>query len=112
MTYFEYSTLAALWLFAQAKLDVIILEVGLGGRLDATNIVDADAVIVTSIALDHCDILGDTREKIAVEKAGVFRKNIPVVYAERTPPQSMLEIASKLDCQWLQPEQSYRFMSI
>lgn len=109
LTYFEYSTLAALWLFAQHALDIIILEVGLGGRLDATNIIDADAVIVTSIALDHCDILGDTREQIAVEKAGVFRPKIPVIYAEENPEQSMLSIASQLECQWMQQGQDYSF---
>lgn len=72
LTYFEYGTLSALWLFKQAQLDVVILEVGLGGRLDATNIVDADVAVVTSIALDHTDWLGPDRESIGREKAGIF----------------------------------------
>ena len=71
LTYFEYGTLSALWLFKQAQLDVVILEVGLGGRLDATNIVDADVAVVTSIALDHTDWLGPDRESIGREKAGI-----------------------------------------
>jgi dihydrofolate synthase/folylpolyglutamate synthase len=78
LTYFEYGTLSALWLFKQAQLDVVILEVGLGGRLDATNIVDADVAVVTSIALDHIDWLGPDRESIGREKAGIFRQiNLP-----------------------------------
>lgn len=77
LTYFEYGTLSALWLFKQAQLDVVILEVGLGGRLDATNIVDADVAVVTSIALDHTDWLGPDRESIGREKAGIFRSAKP-----------------------------------
>lgn len=72
LTYFEMGTLAAFWLFAQAQLDVVILEVGLGGRLDAVNIVDADVAVVTNIGLDHNDWLGDTRDSVAYEKAGIF----------------------------------------
>ncbi len=70
LTYFEYGTLSALWLFKQAQLDVVILEVGLGSDLDATNTVDADVAVVTSIALDHTDWLGPDRESIGREKAG------------------------------------------
>src|SRR5690606_8580285 len=73
LTYFEFGTLAALHLFAQAKPDFMVLEVGLGGRLDAVNLVDADVSIVTNVALDHIDWLGTTREAIAFEKAGIFR---------------------------------------
>ena len=73
LTYFEYGTLAALWLFARAELDVAVLEVGLGGRLDAVNVVDADVAVVTSVDLDHMDYLGPTREDIGREKAGIFR---------------------------------------
>lgn len=83
LTYFEFGTLAALWLFKQAQLDVVILEVGLGGRLDATNIVDADVAVVTSIALDHTDWLGNDRESIGREKAGIFRGNRPASWANR-----------------------------
>ena len=82
LTYFEYGTLSALWLFKQAQLDVVILEVGLGGRLDATNIVDADVAVVTSIALDHTDWLGPDRESIGREKAGIFRAGKPAVVGE------------------------------
>ncbi len=99
LTYFEFSTLSALHLFKQAKLDVVILEVGLGGRLDATNIVDSDLAVITSIDIDHTDFLGDTREAIAFEKAGIFRENCPVVIGEPNVPQTMLEQAEKLDCQ-------------
>src|SRR5690554_1526280 len=73
LTYFEMGTLAAFWLFAQEKLGVVILEVGLGGRLDAVNIIDADIAVVTNIGLDHHDWLGDTRNAVAYEKAGIFR---------------------------------------
>ena len=74
LTYFEFTTLAICQLMAKAPLDVVILEVGLGGRLDAVNVIDADVAIVTSIDIDHVDYLGDTREKIGFEKAGIFRK--------------------------------------
>ncbi|MCS5948757.1 bifunctional tetrahydrofolate synthase/dihydrofolate synthase [Klebsiella pneumoniae subsp. pneumoniae] len=83
LTYFEYGTLSALWLFKQAQLDVVIAEVGLGGRLDATNIVDADVAVVTSIALDHTDWLGPDRESIGREKAGIFRAGKPAVVGSR-----------------------------
>src|SRR5690349_2294435 len=73
LTYFEFGTLAALWLFAREKLDALVLEVGLGGRLDAVNLMDADVAVVTSIDLDHMDYLGPTREDIGREKAGIFR---------------------------------------
>ncbi|WP_297202642.1 bifunctional tetrahydrofolate synthase/dihydrofolate synthase [uncultured Pluralibacter sp.] len=93
LTYFEFGTLSALWLFAQAQLDVVILEVGLGGRLDATNIVDADVAVVTSIALDHTDWLGPDRESIGREKAGVFRCGKPAVVGETDMPQSIADVA-------------------
>ncbi|MEE6075290.1 bifunctional tetrahydrofolate synthase/dihydrofolate synthase [Avibacterium paragallinarum] len=99
LTYFEYSTLSALYLFKQAKLDVVILEVGLGGRLDATNIVDSDIAVITSIDIDHTDFLGDTREQIAFEKAGIFRANKPAIIGEPDVPNTMLEQAQKLHCQ-------------
>jgi dihydrofolate synthase/folylpolyglutamate synthase len=96
LTYFEFGTLAALWLFAQARLDVAILEVGLGGRLDAVNVVDADVAVVTSVALDHMDFLGPTREDIGREKAGIFRARCPVVCGDRDPPRSLLAHAAAL----------------
>src|SRR4030095_8815353 len=82
LTYFEYGTLAALRIFALAKPDVAVLEVGLGGRLDAVNIVDADVAVVTSVDLDHVDYLGPTREDVGREKAGIFRAGRPVVCAD------------------------------
>ncbi|OBS08912.1 bifunctional tetrahydrofolate synthase/dihydrofolate synthase [Acidihalobacter prosperus] len=93
LTYFEYGTLAALWCFAQANVEVMLLEVGLGGRLDAVNIVDADVAVVTTIDLDHTDWLGDTRELIAIEKAGIQRAGRPLVCGDRAPPASLLRVA-------------------
>ncbi|MEI7188103.1 bifunctional tetrahydrofolate synthase/dihydrofolate synthase [Dickeya dianthicola] len=95
LTYFEFGTLAALWLFRQAQLDVVILEVGLGGRLDATNIVDADVAVVTSIALDHTEWLGNDRESIGREKAGIFRGNRPAVVGEPDMPASIAAVAQE-----------------
>ncbi len=86
LTYFEFGALAALLVFADADLDLMLLEVGLGGRLDAINIIDADVAVVTSIALDHQDWLGDTRELIAVEKLGIARPSKPLVVAEADGP--------------------------
>ncbi len=96
ITYFEYGTLAALKLFKQAALDVVILEVGLGGRLDATNVVDADVTAITSIALDHTDWLGSDREHIGHEKAGIFRGGRYGVVGEPDMPQSIGEYADKI----------------
>ncbi|HEK3131910.1 TPA: bifunctional tetrahydrofolate synthase/dihydrofolate synthase [Proteus mirabilis] len=95
LTFFEYGTLAALKLFQQAQLDVVILEVGLGGRLDATNIVDADIAAITSIALDHTDWLGADREHIGHEKAGIFRKNHYAVVGEPDMPLSIAQVAQQ-----------------
>ncbi|KFN48672.1 bifunctional tetrahydrofolate synthase/dihydrofolate synthase [Arenimonas composti] len=96
LTYFEYGTLAALRLFEAADLDLAILEVGLGGRLDATNLVDADVAVVTTVDLDHQDWLGDDREAIGAEKAGILRAGKPCVLAERDPPSSLLRRAYAL----------------
>ena len=95
LTYFEYSTLSALLLFKQLNVDVVILEVGLGGRLDATNIVDADVAVVTSIALDHTDWLGPDRESIGREKAGVFRGGKPAIVGEPDMPQTIADVAAE-----------------
>ncbi len=89
LSYFEFGTLAALWLFKQAALDVVILEVGLGGRLDATNIVDADVAVITSIGLDHTELLGPDRESIGREKAGILRAGKPAVIGEPDRPASI-----------------------
>ncbi|WP_312042074.1 bifunctional tetrahydrofolate synthase/dihydrofolate synthase [Erwinia sp.] len=96
LTYFEYGTLSALLLFKRAQLDVAILEVGLGGRLDATNIVDADVSVITSIALDHTDWLGPDRESIGREKAGVFRRGRPAIVGEPDMPHTIGEVADEL----------------
>lgn len=90
LTYFEFGTLAAILCFMQAQIDVAILEVGLGGRLDAVNVFDADCAILTSIDFDHMDYLGDTREKIGFEKAAIFRRNKPAICAELDIPQSVI----------------------
>jgi hypothetical protein len=90
LTYFEYGTLAALWLFARSDLDLAVLEVGLGGRLDAVNIVDPDVAVVTTVDLDHQDWLGDTIEKIGFEKAGIARAWKPLILGDDDPPSSVL----------------------
>ena len=96
LTYFEFGTLAALWHFAQAGIDVAVLEVGLGGRLDAVNAFDADCAVLTSVALDHMDYLGDTRDAIGFEKAGIFRAGRPAICAEPDPPESVLRWAREV----------------
>ena len=96
LTYFEFTTLAILQLLADARLDVAILEVGLGGRLDAVNILDADCAVITSIDLDHMEFLGTTREAIGFEKAGIMRAGRPVVVSDPVPPQSVLDQAARL----------------
>ena len=93
LTYFEYGTLAALWLFERSGLDLAILEVGLGGRLDATNVVDPDVAVITTVDLDHQDYLGDDREAIGFEKAGIARAWKPLVLGEDDPPASVLRHA-------------------
>jgi dihydrofolate synthase/folylpolyglutamate synthase len=98
LTYFEMGTLAAFWLFEQAKLDAVVLEVGLGGRLDAVNLIDADMALVTSIGVDHAEWLGNTRESVAVEKAGIFREGRPALCGDPEPPQPLLDKARALNC--------------
>jgi dihydrofolate synthase/folylpolyglutamate synthase len=90
LTYFEYGTLAALWLFQRSDLDLAVLEVGLGGRLDAVNLVDADVAVITTVDLDHQDWLGNDREAIGREKAGIARAGRPLVLGEDDPPSSVL----------------------
>ena len=96
LTYFEFGTLAALWLFAREPLDLVILEVGLGGRLDATNIVDPDVAVVTAVDLDHGDWLGHDRETVGLEKAGIARGWKPLVLGEDAPPASVLRHAYRI----------------
>jgi dihydrofolate synthase / folylpolyglutamate synthase len=102
LTYFEFGTLQALVLIYLADVDVVVLEVGLGGRLDAVNIIDPTIAVITSIDLDHQEWLGDTREAIAVEKAGIMRRGIPVVIGEPLPPQPLQDICDGLavDAHW------------
>ncbi len=109
LTYFEFSTLSALHLFKQANLDVVILEVGLGGRLDATNIVDSDVAVITSIDIDHVDFLGADREQIGFEKAGIFRAHKPAIIGEPNIPQRLLEHAKSLGCQISCRDQDWHF---
>ena len=94
LSFFEYATLMALYCFKQMALDVLVLEVGLGGRLDAVNIVDPDVAIITSIALDHMAYLGENREAIAFEKAGIMRANKPVIFGELAVPEAICAQAS------------------
>ena len=96
LTYFEFSTLAALLVFGAQKADIMLLEVGLGGRLDASNIIDPSVAVVTSIDLDHQDWLGDTRGQIAREKAGIMRPGVPVVIVDPDPPGELEEHADAL----------------
>lgn len=97
LTYFEFSTLAILHVMAHSALDVAILEVGLGGRLDAVNIIDPDCAVITSIDLDHMEFLGSDRERIGFEKAGIMRTGRPVVVSDPMPPQSVLDHAVEID---------------
>ncbi|MGQ3887720.1 bifunctional tetrahydrofolate synthase/dihydrofolate synthase [Legionella sp. CNM-1927-20] len=109
LTYFEVATLAALWHFKRHHLDLIILEVGLGGRLDAVNCIDADLAIITTIDYDHQAYLGNTLEKIGHEKAGIIRPNKPVIYADRNPPQSILHKAVRCDAPIYRNGQEYSY---
>jgi len=96
LTYFEFSTLAALVIFANEKVDVAILEVGLGGRLDSVNVVNPNISVITNIAIDHTDYLGDTREAIGFEKAGIMRENTPCVCGDQNPPASIQKQADHI----------------
>ena len=96
LTYFEMGTLAAVWHFVQSDLDVMILEVGMGGRLDAVNVFEPSCAIVTSIDLDHMEFLGDTREKIGLEKAGIYRAATLAICGEENPPKSLIDYGTKI----------------
>ncbi len=109
LTYFEFTTLAALVLFGQANLDVWVLEIGLGGRLDAVNIVDADVAVLTSVGLDHQEWLGDTRESIGREKAGIFRAGRPAVVGDCTPPASVLAMIDTLGADGVLAGRDYQY---
>lgn len=96
LTYFEFGTLAAVWCFVQANVDLMVLEVGLGGRLDAVNAWDADVAIITSIGIDHVDWLGDNREMIGREKAGIMRSGKPIICGDPEPPASIAVEAERI----------------
>ena len=99
LSYFEFTTLAALLHFSRCKLDFALLEVGLGGRLDAVNMIDPDLCLITNISRDHEEWLGVGREKIGAEKAGILRRGVPFVFADRDPPISVLQRADELECE-------------
>ena len=111
LTYFEFNTLAALLLFRMRAVQAMVLEVGLGGRLDATNIVDADVAVVCSVSFDHTDWLGHTLEGIGREKAGIFRAGRPVVLGEATMPDSVFEAARSLRCPLSVAQRRYRWQA-
>jgi dihydrofolate synthase/folylpolyglutamate synthase len=96
LTYFEFGTLSAMWLFMAQRVDVAVLEVGLGGRLDAVNVFDPDVAVVTSIDIDHVDYLGPTREAIGFEKAGIYRSGRPAICADAQPPEALLKHAQSV----------------
>lgn len=97
LSYFEFSTLTALQIFADAEIDIAILEIGLGGRLDSVNVVENNVCVITNIAIDHTDYLGDTRELIGREKAGIMRTNKLCICGDENPPKSLVNYASKIN---------------
>lgn len=112
LTYFEFSTLAALTIFNQSDLDVVVLEVGLGGRLDAVNTVDADACLISAIDIDHIEWLGSDRNVIAVEKAGIMRKNAIAVCSDATVPATLVDYAQQLGAKLSLLDRDYRYVQI
>lgn len=108
LTYFEMGTLAALWVFEQQPLQVVVLEVGLGGRLDAVNLVDADCAIVTNVDLDHMEFLGDTREAIGHEKAGIYRAGQIAICGDSAPPVTLCDYAQQLGVPLIRYGHDYR----
>ena len=109
LTYFEFGTLAAMWHFTRSDVDVAILEVGLGGRLDAVNAFEPACVIVTSVDLDHMDFLGNSRESIGYEKAGVFRPGIPAVCGDINPPSTLVHYAASIDANLMLVGRDFEF---
>ncbi|HET7261619.1 MAG TPA: bifunctional tetrahydrofolate synthase/dihydrofolate synthase [Casimicrobiaceae bacterium] len=109
LTYFEFSTLAALRVFAAAGLDVLVLEVGLGGRLDAVNIVDADVAVITTIDIDHVEYLGSTRDAIAREKAGIMRSGRIAICGDPDPPRTLVERAREIGAPLWRIGHEYRY---
>lgn len=111
LTYFEFNTLAAVDIFIREKVDVMVLEVGLGGRLDAVNVFDADCAVVTSVDLDHQAFLGDTVEQVAFEKAGVFRSGKPAICGQ-TPPESLRRHAGEIGAELLLIKRDFDFSTL
>jgi dihydrofolate synthase/folylpolyglutamate synthase len=111
LTYFEFGTLAAMRHFMQANIDVLILEVGLGGRLDAVNVFDPTCAVVTSIDLDHMDFLGSSRESIGFEKAGIYRHGVPALCGDTDPPLSLIAHAEKIGAEFLRNGKDFRFIA-
>ena len=109
LTYFEFGTLAALLAFAEAKIEIAILEVGLGGRLDAVNAFDADCSIVVSVDLDHQNYLGHTRDAIGFEKAGIFRRDRPAVCADADPPATLIDHAGEIGARLMLIDRDFGF---
>ena len=112
LTYFEFGTLVALDLFLRAALDVVVLEVGLGGRLDAVNLIDADVALVTMVGRDHLDFLGSDLDEIAAEKAGIFRAGRPAVIGSRTPPPRLRAVAEALGARPLQLGREFEWAAV
>ncbi len=111
LTYFEFTTLVAFWLFKQQPTDLYLLEIGLGGRLDAVNLLDADVAVITSIGLDHTDWLGDTRDAIGREKAGIARAQTPLIYGELDMPDSIAEVATEKQASLLRAGDRFGYQS-
>lgn len=109
LTFFEYATLAGLSLFKQSALDLVLLEVGLGGRLDATNMIDADISVITSIDIDHQEYLGDTRELVGREKAGICRAGRPLVVGDADLPTSVIEVANQVGAQLIRVGEDFNY---
>lgn len=109
LTYFEFGTLAAMLIFAKKKVEVAILEVGLGGRLDAANLWDTSLALITSIDIDHIEWLGDDREKIAIEKAGIMRKGVPAISGEPNPPRTIASEAKRLGATLFQLNKDFSY---
>jgi len=109
LTYFEFGTLGALAAFAQANLEALVLEVGLGGRLDAVNIIDADVSIVVSVDLDHQAFLGDDRESIGFEKAGIYRAGRPAIFGDTDVPRRLVEHAKSIGADFMQLGRDFRY---
>lgn len=111
LTYFEYGTIAAMLVFEQAGIDTAVLEIGMGGRLDAVNAIEPDAGLITSIGLDHCEWLGNTLEDIGREKAGIMRPDKPIVYASNEVPASVIEHANAISADLRLAGRDYRWSS-